>query len=58
MFVEQVQQIADLPVKNVMNDLLELYLYYEITEAATTLMEVRKNINFSPTLLSSLNKVY
>uniref|UniRef100_A0A914CAU6 Glucuronosyltransferase n=1 Tax=Acrobeloides nanus TaxID=290746 RepID=A0A914CAU6_9BILA len=38
-FVEEVNQIADLSLKSVLQDLLQLYLFYEVTECAAGLLE-------------------
>jgi hypothetical protein len=39
-FVEEVNQIADISLKSVLQDLLQLYLFYEVTECAAGLLEV------------------
>uniref|UniRef100_A0A914EM17 Acyl-coenzyme A oxidase n=1 Tax=Acrobeloides nanus TaxID=290746 RepID=A0A914EM17_9BILA len=38
-FVEEIDKISDLSIKSVLQDLLQLYLYYEVTECATGLLE-------------------
>lgn len=41
-FTENVEKIADPGVKAVVNDLLLLYLNYELTECSAGLLEVRR----------------